>query len=134
MRVSFALPKCVLLAHLLAAPLAAEDVVLILPSGQDVTLLELRAEPDAGLLRLRYLAPALGSPMTRPSFENLTADLEYLCTFEGLPAIAKGQYTASQIVVSLSAEPVTFGTLSPDVAQVFEAFLVENDTCILEVF
>lgn len=118
----------------LAAGAALADDVIALPSGQSVTLLETFAEPDSGTIRLRYLAPDIGSPMTRPSFEKLGDDLGYLCDTFGLDAWEASAFSAGQIVISLSAEPVEFGVISPDVEQVFEAFTVENGACMLEMF
>jgi len=126
---------CVLgLVLLGGAAYAGGEDALTLPSGQEVTLMEMRIEEGPDVLRLRYLAPALGSPMTRPSFDKLTEDLEYLCAEKGLPEVQAQGLTAPQIVVSFSAEAVEFGVLSPDVPQIFEAFTVQNDACMLEVF
>lgn len=121
-----------LFACLLSGAVSAEAVTL--PSGQDVTLMEERVERDPNVLRLRYLAPAIGSAFTRPAFEKLTEDLDHLCQTVGIPAVAKSELDAPQIIVSLSAEPVEFGALSPDVPQIFEAFTLEDGACMLEVF
>lgn len=107
---------------------------LTLPSGQNVLLLEQRDEPETQTVRLRYIAPDLASPMTRPSFEDLTADLEFLCAEFARTVIQSSMEAPAQIVVSLSAEEVEFGVTNTEVEQVFEAFRLENGACILEVF
>lgn len=116
-----------------ATPLAAQLRVEV-PSGQAITLLEKRVDLDSDIVRLRFLAPDLASPLTRPSFEALGTDLEMLCSEFGLKTLLKDGPTPTQIVISLSAEPVDFGVMNADVEQVFEAFSVQNDTCMLEMF
>ena len=122
-----------LMGGLLAGCLAAQPAIT-LPSGQAVTFLEQREEADAGILRLRFIAPDLASPLRRPSFEDLTLDLEVLCVDFGLKKAANVDDLPKQIVVSLSAEPVEFGVANTEVEQVFEAFTAQNETCMLEMF
>jgi hypothetical protein len=40
----------------------------------------------------------------------------------------------TQIVISLSSEKVEYGVINSEVEQVFEAFSVQNGTCMLEMF
>ena len=122
-----------LMAGLMAECLAAQPAIT-LPSGQAVTFLEQREEADVGILRLRFIAPDLASPLKRPSFEDLTLDLEVLCVEFGLKKAANADDLPKQIVVSLSAEPVEFGVANTEVEQVFEAFTAQNETCMLEMF
>ena len=122
-----------LLATLAATPLLAQENIAV-PSGQSVTFFEQRDEPDAGVVRLRFIAPDLASPLKRPSFEDMTLDLETLCREFGLKTLLQNATPPNQIIVSLSAEPVEFGIANPNVEQVFEAFSVENETCMLEMF
>jgi hypothetical protein len=110
------------------------QMVVDVPSGQSVTLLEKRVELDADIVRLRFIAPDLASPLTRPSFEALGEDLEALCSEFGLKVLLKDSPLPAQIVVSLSAEELEFGVSNTEVEQVFEAFSVQNDTCMLEMF
>ena len=113
--------------------LLAEQTVAV-PSGQNVRFFEQLDEPENGIIRLRFIAPDLASPLKRPSFEDLTLDLEALCTEFGLNNLLQNEEQPEQIIVSLSAEPVEFGIANSDVEQVFEAFSVENETCMLEMF
>lgn len=108
---------------------------ITLPSGQEVTLHETLRETEPEVVRLRYVAPALKSALTRPSFEDLTEDLTALCNSQGKEAVSQdSDIPNATIIVSLSAQPTEFGTLNPDVPQVFEAFRIENGACILEMF
>lgn len=118
----------------LSAGIASSQVALSVPSGQGIELFEHFQEDDTNTLRLRFIAPDLANPAKRPSFEDLTADLEALCNDFGLKEIVKDAAAPAQIVVSLSAEPVEFGVSNADVEQVFEAFSVQNQTCMLEMF
>lgn len=121
-------------AFALISSSAQADELIVLPSGQTVTFHEQLQEQDGALVRLRFIAPALASPLKRPSFEDMTADLETLCTEYGLPKFAKEAANPTQIIISLSAELVEFGLSNSGVQQVFEAFSVENETCMLEMF
>jgi hypothetical protein len=125
--------KTVALAGLATAPLLAEPLITV-PSGQSVRFFEQRDEPESGITRLRFIAPDLASPLKRPSFEDLTLDLEALCLEFGLQKLPPNVRQPVQIIVSLSAQPIGFGIANPDVVQVFEAFSVENETCMLEMF
>lgn len=121
-------------AMMLASTWANAEAVFEVPSGQPIEFYEKLDDKDSDTLRLRFLAPDLASPLKRPSFEELTVDLETLCTEFGLKNIAQNAAPPKQIVVSLSAQPVEFGVANADIEQVFEAFSVENDTCMLEMF
>ncbi len=129
--------KFLAIAFVVAAPLRSvlwAEQAIILPSGQDVVFFEQRDEPEAGIMRLRFIAPDLASPLKRPSFEDMSLDLEALCNAFGVQALLKSTPQPMQIIISLSAEPVEFGLAAPEVEQVFEAFRVENGTCMWEMF
>lgn len=113
---------------------ASAQIAVSVPSGQSITLIEKRVDLESDIVRLRFVAPDLASPLTRPSFEALSLDLETLCSEYGLKTLLKDAPKPAQIVVSLSAEQIEFGVANSDVEQVFEAFSVQNDTCMLEMF
>lgn len=127
-----------------AVPAMAQRVDIAIPavpSGQALSLMEVIADDgmdgdvDGGIVhRFRFLAPDLASPLTRPSFEVLTADIEALCAEFAVPYLQESNEEAARVVVSLSAEPVVFGQVSPEIVQVFEAFSLDRGTCILEMF
>ncbi|MGH1578383.1 DUF6497 family protein [Planktotalea sp.] len=124
----------VLACTLCFSGLALAQLSVAVPSGQTVTFLEKRVDLEANIVRLRFVAPDLASPLTRPSFEAIGDDLEALCSEFGLKELLKDAPRPNQIVVSLSAQPIEFGVADTDVQQVFEAFSVQNETCMLEMF
>lgn len=104
------------------------------PSGQTVAHFDTRIEADTQTYRFRFWAPDIASPLTRPSFSALSADLEALCAEFAVKNIAQDAAPNAMIVVSMSAEQIEFGTSAPDVEQVFEAFRIRDGACILEPF
>ena len=122
------------LVFVVAAQASHANEQIILPSGQTIEFFERRVEVETNTVRLRFIAPDLASPLTRPSFDDMSTDLEALCTEYGLKIALNDMDVPAQIVISLSAEPVEFGVSNTDVEQVFEAFSVQNETCMLEMF
>jgi hypothetical protein len=113
---------------------ASAQMAVAVPSGQSITFVEKRVDLESNIVRLRFIAPDLASPLTRPSFEAMSEDLEVLCADFGLKELLKDAPRPAQIVVSLSAELLEFGVTNTEVQQVFEAFSVQNETCMLEMF
>lgn len=126
--------RSLLVLSVVAGTAASGQMPITLPSGQSVSFVEKRVDLEADIVRLRFVAPDLASPLTRPSFEDLSADLQMLCDDFGLNVALKDAPVPAQIVVSLSSEAVEFGVANTDVEQVFEAFSVQNGTCMLEMF
>ncbi|MDU8913246.1 DUF6497 family protein [Aestuariicoccus sp. MJ-SS9] len=122
-----------LLAALTVGP-AFADGALAVPSGMPVTFHEmLWDQPGQGLTyRFRFVAPEIG-PGGR-AFEEVALDMEHLCQTYALPKLAAIGPKPAQIVISLAQKSVEFGQPAPDVPQFFEAYRVEDDTCIWEVF
>jgi hypothetical protein len=114
---------------LAAAPaVAAQDVTV--PSGQPLSLLEVRLEEAPVLARFRFLAPDLDAR----GFEAVADDFAVLCADLALPALAASDVTVDKLVISMSAKDVPFGEVAPDVTQFFEVFSIENGDCIWEAF
>lgn len=112
----------------------AQEERLVLPSGLEAGLQEvLRQEGGEGgpVLRFRYVAAGLvrGADLT-----VVSADLEHLCNAHALPNAPDAEAEGATIIVSLGSAATEFGVPDPDVVQVFEAYRVENGTCIWEVF
>lgn len=103
---------------------------IVAPSGLVVQIHDVVVEQD-GLVRLRFLAPALAEGA---DFARIEGDFPWLCTGQALPALAANGVEAQQIVISVMDRPVPFGTLDPDAIQFFEAFRIADGDCILEVF
>ena len=114
------------------AAVASED--LTVPSGQPVTFLEMLWDrPGIGLVyRFRFMAPEIGEQGRE--YEDVEADMQYLCETFALDRIASTGPQPSQIVISLSQFETEFGEATPDVTQFFEAYRVEDRGCILEFF
>lgn len=119
---------------LAAAPAMAEEA-LDVPSGQSVEPVDMIwNEPGDGLVyRFRFLAPAIGSDLG-PDFDAVMDDMAHLCTTYAIPRLADIGPQPSQIIISLSNEPIEFGVMDPTVIQYFEAYVIENDVCIWEMF
>ena len=132
--------KVVLLLALTAAASAHADLtpqkldVITVPSGQPVTFFEsLLDRPATGLTaRFRFVAPELPQTLAALSYDELEADLAYLCDTYAMPRIAAP--VPSVIVISLSARETVFGSIEQDVAQVFEAYRPAGTVCEWEAF
>ena len=104
------------------------------PSGQSVELIEMRWDaPVEGALwlRLRFLAPQIG---TEFSFTQVENDLAHLCRTVGLPLVDREGRVVELIIVSLSDRPLPFGQTDPQAVQFFESFRPEGKTCTWEPF
>ena len=127
--------------HLTASALAfcgtaafATDDLLSVPSGQPVHFMEMLWDrPGGGLIyRFRFIAPEIGQAGRQ--YEDVEADMQFLCESFALPRVANTGPQPSQIVISFSQEAVEFGVTTAEIAQFFEAYRVENEACILEFF
>lgn len=118
------------------APLvgASEKDQVVLPSGLKTHLQEMLWDrPGGGLVyRFRFVAPEFSTDGM--DFDILRADLEHLCNEFALPRLANVGPEPGQVIISLADRESEFGIFDPDVAQVFEAYSVENGSCIWEVF
>lgn len=114
------------------SPVEAQD--LTPPSGQPVEFYEtIMDQPAMGLTaRFRFLAPQLSHYLDSLSYEELEADLSYLCDSYALPRLSVPE--PAMIVISLTEAPVEFGAPAPDMAQVFEAYHPEDGSCEWEAF
>ena len=107
------------------------------PSGQDITLQDViwNAPGPFGLVaRFRFVAPAIARGNAALDFATASADMLHLCQTYALSRIADLGPMPSQIIISFASAPVPFGQSAPDVTQFFEAYRVENQTCIWEQF
>lgn len=108
--------------------------VISVPSGQPVSFYESMLDrPAMGLTaRFRFVAPELQQKLTILSYDELEADMAYLCDTYALPRIASP--VPSMIVISLAEREIEFGSVDPDVSQVFEAYRPAGNTCEWEAF
>lgn len=121
-------------ALILSAPALAEGERLTVPSGQPVHLLEYVDETatEDAIFRARYLAPDLAE--MSEAFETVLNDMEHLCNRQAIPNVVAAGLSPARIVVSLSAEPLELGVIAPEVAQVFESYTLDDNTCIWELY
>ena len=119
----------------LAVPvLAATDDPISVPSGQPVHFMEMLWDrPGGGLIyRFRFIAPEIGQEGRE--YEDVEADMQFLCESFALPRVANTGPQPSQIVISFSQEEVEFGVTTAEITQFFEAYRIEDEACILEFF
>ena len=116
---------------------AGGDAAVAVPSGQVVTLQEViwNVPGPAGLaIRFRFLAPAIAKAGGSVDFATAAEDMAHLCQTYALARLAEFGPQPSQIIISLSDQPLPFGEPAPDATQFFEAYRIENDACIWEAF
>lgn len=125
---------CFLLFTLGATPVAAQldDV----PSGQSLTLNEVLIDSVGGedWLRFRFLAPQIARGAGDVTYVDAEGDFVHLCEHVARPYLADQGLSADVIVISLMDRPVEFGTTDPDATQFFEAFRIEDNRCVMDVF
>lgn len=129
---ALALAAATLAGHALRAEAAIE-----VPSGQEVTFIEMIADapgPDGLAYRFRFLAPAIAKSGGSIDAETALDDMAALCEGFALARLSNVGPMPSQIIISLSDRMVPFGEPAPDVTQFFEAFRPEGGTCVWEGF
>jgi len=112
---------------------APEGDALAVPSGREVRLIDVityAPGPEGASARFRFLVPGL----TQDDLATALDDMEALCISYALPRIGGTIPQPQQIIISFSAEAVTFGEAAPGVVQFFEAYRPDGDTCIWEQF
>lgn len=110
---------------------SAEDGAIALPSGGRATFLDIvrGAEGAVGeTARFRFVDSALTAG------EDRSADMQALCEGYALERARKMDPAPRQIVITLADRPVPFGETDPEAVQFFEAYRIESDACIWEMF
>lgn len=122
----------VALAACIGASAAFGGAAIDVPSGQAVTLSDIiqnaPLDPE-GVVRFRFIAPAIARANPRVSSSQASADMAYLCTTYALPKLTELDLSATQIVISMSDQPVTFGEFTPGATQFFESYTPNGTTC-----
>ena len=137
MRLSFA-PRIALLSAAFAAVSGCQEDApakgaITVPSGREIALIDVitNAPGNAGAVaRFRFLAPGL----TPDDIDGSAGDMQALCDGYALPKTLGTVPEPQQIIISLSAVAVPFGTPAPDVVQFFEAYRVVDGACVPEPF
>ncbi|MFT5743017.1 MAG: hypothetical protein ACI86S_001079 [Paracoccaceae bacterium] len=119
---------CVLALAAMATPVLADQQVV--PSGYVLSQFETIHEEAGNVWRYRYQSNGL----TLESYGDVADDFLHLCEAYILPSMIANGQDAGQIVISIADREVPFGATDPDAVQFFEAFSVENATCIWEDF
>ncbi|MEZ7813818.1 MAG: hypothetical protein ACI9O0_001224 [Paracoccaceae bacterium] len=115
--------------------LPGDSSPITLPSGETVNLMEIVLgvpSPMGEALRFRFLAPFLDQKKLPD--DVLFEDIFYLCAEYALKKIDGVSPNAQQIIISLSEAPLAFGQASDDIAQYFEAFSRQGQTCEWDAF
>ncbi|MFT5649031.1 MAG: hypothetical protein ACI93B_000123 [Yoonia sp.] len=115
-----------IIAVLLAGPAAAFEVTV--PSGHELLLFDVIMEPPMG--RFRFLLPAIADGVP---FSDLVDDFDYLCAQVAQPALAQSDVGVTEVVISVSATEVPFGTAT-DVVQYFQPYRLKDGVCIWDAF
>jgi Family of unknown function (DUF6497) len=113
-----------------------EDVQIPVPSGQVVTLQDVIWNvpgPEGLALRFRFVAPEIAEG-GRVDFDMAVNDIKALCQDYAVSRVSNFGPVPQQIIISLSEKPTPFGESAPDVKQFFEAFRIEDGTCIWELY
>lgn len=114
----------------------AQGVVSVdLPSGQSVDWADSVNDaqgPEGLTLRFRFLAPWIAGGVA--DFEPVAADMQHLCQTFALPRVASTGPQPSEIVIVLMDRRVDFGMADADATQFFEAYSLQDGTCIWEPY
>lgn len=127
--------KSALVALGCATPVLAEGAGIALPSGREVAFHDVvwgEPGPMGLTVRFRFLEPDLGAVLAATPYEELEADMVFLCESFALGRISNIGPQPSTVMVSISDRPVDFGEPNPDATQVFEAYRPENGACLWE--
>lgn len=110
---------------------------IAVPSGQEITLLDVIWNvpgPEGLALRFRFVAPQIARDGGTVDYETASADMLHLCQSFALAEMERFGPTPQQIIISLSDRPVPFGQTAPEATQFFEAFTLQDGSCMWEMF
>lgn len=112
------------------------DDLIPVPSGQPVVLQDVVWNvigAQGFTLRFRFVAPEIRAGGS-VDFDTAVADMQVLCAEYARPRATDFRGAPAQIIISMAEKPVAFGETLPDVVQFFEAFRIEGETCIWEIY
>lgn len=101
------------------------------PSGRAVQVQDVITNApgaEGATARFRFVVAGLSPD------EDWTEDMQALCDTYALPRTEGMVPAPQQIVISLADAAVPFGEAAPNVVQFFEAYRIENTSCIWEMF
>jgi len=104
------------------------------PSGNDIHLQEILFETrqdNTEVARFRYVMPLIRQGV---EFAEIVDDFEHLCIGVAVPYLAIEGKEVDQVIISMADRETEFGVTTTLATQFFEAFAVENGSCIWEGF
>lgn len=120
---------------LLAGAAAGQAGAIALPSGRAVSfhdVIQNEPGPTGLTVRFRFVEADLAEVLDVTPYEELEADMRYLCESYALGRISNTGPRPTGVVISISDRPVEFGAPDPDVAQVFEVYRPDGAACVWE--
>ncbi|GAA6182341.1 MULTISPECIES: DUF6497 family protein [unclassified Shimia] len=104
------------------------------PSGNDIHLQEILIQTRADnsrVARFRYVMPLIRQGV---SFMDIEEDFFHLCIGVAVPYLAISDEKVDQVIISMADRETEFGVTTHLAQQFFEAFSVQDGTCIWEGF
>ncbi len=124
--------KTLVLLLLMAIPAQAAQKLAV-PSGQLVlpyeALWEDKAESGEVWLVLRFLAPQIAKAKGEISYNDASADIDFLCENVGLPLVEMTGGGVDQIIVTLLDAPLARGERDKKVTRYMSAYRVDQGIC-----
>jgi hypothetical protein len=120
-----------------AQVLTGDEALIPVPSGQPVALQDVIWNipgPDGLAVRFRFVAPQIARDNGTIPYEVAAEDIVHLCQTYALPRLTEFGPQPTQIIISMSDQPVPFGDTAPQATQFFEAFTHQDGICIWEIF
>ncbi len=121
----------------LAGAASTEDVETYpaVPSGYEYYLQEMLFETrqdNSQVARFRFVMPLIGHEGV--TFDEVEFDFLFLCETQALKALENDPKNVDQVIISLSDRETDFGSTTSVATQFFEAYSIENGSCIWEGF
>lgn len=123
--------------HDAAHVLPGDATLIAVPSGQPVLLQDVIWNvpgPEGLAVRFRFVAPQIARESGSVPYEIAAEDMLHLCQSYALPRLTEFGPQPSQVIISLSDQPVPFGEAMPEATQFFEAFTYQDGDCIWEIY
>ena len=113
---------------------ASQAEPILTPSGHAVTLYDVVLEPNDGIARFRYLAPAIDPAGQGLGHDDVVGDFKWLCETVAIPGLIAAEKSADHVIITFSDREVEFGVATPEATQFIESYSVEGTTCIWDEF
>ena len=114
---------------LLASGQGSFAATVDVPSGQPLTLYDVRLEGEGAIARFLFLAPQIGEGEDRFAYDEVLGDFTHICERIALPALAEQGWSPEQVVIAMADREVEFGVVTPEATQFFESFAIADGAC-----